>query len=65
MVIVGNLFSSLTTAGKSNQQVLEPGIEKNCGYFVSYWGRYRGVEVIYGNVIFKPHLMTKIKSSTV
>ena len=60
LAIYSHLFSLLTRAGRSNQQVLGPGVEKSCGYFVFQWSRYREVEVICGNVIFKPHLMAKI-----
>ena len=35
LAIYSHLLSSLTRAGPSNQQVLEPGTEKNLGYFVS------------------------------
>lgn len=35
LTIYSHLFLSLTRAGQSNRQVLEPGTEKNCGYFVS------------------------------
>lgn len=57
------LLLSLTRAGRSNPQALEPGVEKHCGYFVGWgWSIQRKDWQNFGAfVIFKP----RTNSSTV